>query len=117
MLFRKYTCFFYETPDGKRPVEDFIKSLGEHAQDKFIFKKELLGHFGPDLRYPHTKNIGDGIFELRFKSAEGQIRILFFFFCGRQIVLLHGFVKKKQKTPKKEIKIAKKRMRELVTRK
>ncbi len=67
----KHTCVFYETADGKSPAEDFIDSLDESTQDKFIFKKELLEEFGPQLRYPHTDSIRDGIFELRFKGKEG----------------------------------------------
>lgn len=108
----KYTCIFYETIKGKSPVEDFIKSLTEDTQDKFIYKKELLEEFGPQLRFPHTDNIGKGIFELRFKGKEGQVRVLFFFFYKKQIILTHGFVKKTQKTPKKEIEIAEQRKKE-----
>ncbi len=108
----KYTCVYYETRDGKSPVEDFIDSLDESTQDKFIFKKELLEEFGPQLRYPHTDSIGDGVFELRFKGKEGQIRILFFFY-GEKIILTNGFIKKTRKTPKKEIRIAKVRREEI----
>jgi len=117
MFEKRYVCIFYETINGKSPVEDFIKALDEDTQDKFIYKKELLEHFGPLLRYPHTASIDEGIFELRFKEKKGQIRVLFFFFHKRQIILLHGFVKKTQKTPGNEIKISKKRMREFLNRK
>jgi len=116
MFFKKYVCFFYETVEGKRPVENFIKSLETTTQDKFLYKKELLEQFGPSLRHPHTDSIGNGIFELRFKGPEGQARVLFFFFCKKQIILLHGFVKKTRKTPLREIKTAKKRMREYLNR-
>jgi phage-related protein len=116
MFFKNYTCFFYETVDGKRPVEDFIKSLDEHTQDKFIYKKELLEYFGPALRHPHTDSVGDSIFELRFRGSEGQVRVLFFFFHKKQIILLHGFVKKTRKTPAGDIKTAKKRMCEYLNK-
>jgi len=111
-----YTCTFYKTVSGNSPVEDFIESLDEDTQDKFIYKKELLEYFGPQLRCPHTSEISEGIFELRFKGKEGQIRILFFFYYEKQIILVHGFVKKTQKTPKKEINIAKKRKTEYYQR-
>ena len=116
MLMGKYTCIFYETTHNKSPVEDFIKSLNEKTQDKFIFKKELLEQFGPQLRHPHTDDIGDDILELRFRGPEGQIRVLFFFFYKRRIILAHGFVKKTQKTPKKEIETARKRRNEYLAR-
>ncbi|MBA3066203.1 type II toxin-antitoxin system RelE/ParE family toxin [bacterium] len=106
---KNYICVFYETEAGKKPIEDFIDSLDASSWDKFIYKKELLEQLGPELRFPHTAPIGDGIFELRFKGKEGQIRVLFFFFHKRQIILLHGFVKKTKKAPKKEIEIARQR--------
>lgn len=74
----EYSCIFYETREGKSTVEEFIESLDEETQDKFILKKQLLQNFGSQLRYPHTDYIGEGIFELRFKGKEGQIRVLFF---------------------------------------
>ncbi len=81
-----YKCFFYETETGKSPVEIFIKSLDEATQDKFIFKIRLLEELGIKLRHPHTDNIGDGVFELRFTGKEGQIRILFFFLYQKKII-------------------------------
>ena len=105
----RYTCSFYETTDGKSPVEDFIESLDNATQKKFIYKNELLATMGPRLREPHSKSIGDGIFELRFEGKEGQIRVLFFFLYKKHVVYLHGFIKKTQKTPRKEINIAKQR--------
>jgi phage-related protein len=112
----EYTCIFYESITGKSPVEEFIESLDPETQDKFILKKQLLQDFGSQLRYPHTDHIGDGIFELRFKGEEGQIRVLFFFFYGRKIIFSHGFVKKTQKTPRREIEIAKERRKDFLAR-
>ncbi len=113
---QEYTCIFYETVNGKAPAEEFIESLDIETQDKFVFKQQLLQNFGPQLRYPHTENIGEGIFELRFKGKEGQIRVLFFFFHGRKIILTNGFIKKVQKTPQKEIEIAKERRKDFLAR-
>ena len=112
MHFERYKCVFYESPGGRFPVEEFISSLTEETQDKFLYKKELLEYFGPKLREPHTKSIGCGIFELRFKGKEGQIRVLFFFYHKRHIILAHGFSKKTRRTPRKEIRIAEERKNE-----
>lgn len=112
----KYICFFYETVSGKMPVEDFINSLDGNTYDKFIFKKELLEQLGPQLRFPHTDYIADGISELRFKGSKGQIRVLFFFFHKNQIILLPGFIKKTQKTPNKEVKTARQRKKDILQR-
>lgn len=116
MFFKRYHCIFYETVGGNSPVEKFIRSLTRETQDKFLYKKELLERLGPGLKYPHTKLISKGIFELRFRGKEGQIRVLFFFYRRKQIILLHGFIKKKQKTPSKEVKIALERKNEYINR-
>ena len=68
---------------------------------------------GPDLGMPHTRPMGDGLFELRLKAAEGIARVFFCTVVARKIVVLHQFVKKTEKTPNKEIKIAQSRMKEL----
>jgi len=110
---KNYTC---ETAHNKMPAEYFVNSLDEDTQDKFIYKKELLEELGPKLRFPHTDYIGDGISELRFRGKEGRIRIFFCFFYKRQIILLHGFVKKTKKTPNKEFKISQQKKKEYLER-
>ena len=102
----KYVCLFYQLSGGKKPAKEFIESLNRKTRDLFVIKVKLIEEFGPSLRQPHTKNIGEGIFELRFKGQEGQIRVLFFFYYKRQIVFTNGFIKKTQKTPINEIRIA-----------
>jgi len=113
---QEYICIFYETIDGKRPVEKFIESLDLETQDKFVIKQQLLQDFGPQLRYPHTDHLGEGLFELRFKGKEGQIRVLFFFFYEKRIIFTNGFVKKTQKVPRKEIEIAQERRKDFLMR-
>lgn len=111
-----YTCIFYESADGRKPAEEFVESLDQDTQDKFIIKQQLLQDFGPQLRYPHTDHLGEGLFELRFKGKEGQIRVLFFFFYGKRIIFTHGFVKKTQKAPRKEIELAQERRKDFLAR-
>jgi phage-related protein len=113
---QEYACIFYETAGGRRPVEEFVESLDQETLDKFIIKQQLLQDFGPLLSYPHTDHLGEGIFELRFKGKEGQIRVLFFFFRGKRIIFTHGFIKKTQKTPQKEIRIAETRRKDFLAR-
>ncbi len=69
--------------------------------------------FGSNLGLPHTRSMGNGLFELRVKSKEGIARVFFCTKVGKKIVMLHSFIKKSQKTPKKEIEIAKNRMSEV----
>ena len=68
---------------------------------------------GANLGPPHTDSMGDGLFELRLKGAEGIARVLFCTLVGRRIIMLHSFVKKTPKTPKREIKVAQTRMKEI----
>ncbi|MBF0483086.1 MAG: type II toxin-antitoxin system RelE/ParE family toxin [Candidatus Omnitrophica bacterium] len=72
------------------------------SKRKFVDSVGLLECFGRGLAMPHAKYIGDEIFELRFESVEGSIRVLYFFFDGDKAVLTNGFVKKSNRTPNKE---------------
>lgn len=70
---------------------------------------ELLEEKGNQLREPYNKSIDDGIFVLRCKVGNNITRILYFFYYEGKIILTNGFVKKTQKTPAEEIKLAKER--------
>lgn len=74
---------------------------------------ELIEEFGPALGKPHTAPMGGGLFEIRAKGKEGIGRAFFCTVKGREIVILHSFVKKTQRTPKKELEKARRRMREI----
>ncbi|MDS4028194.1 MAG: type II toxin-antitoxin system RelE/ParE family toxin [Candidatus Contendobacter sp.] len=73
----------------------------------------LMEEHGAELRLPHSRAMGDGLFELRCKSQEGIGRAFYCTMVGRQIIILHGFIKKTHKTPDRELKTARKRMRAL----
>jgi phage-related protein len=62
---------------------------------------------------PHTRAIGAGLFELRLKAAEGIARVLYCTLSNRGIVMLHQFIKRSEKTPRKELDIARRRMKEV----
>ena len=68
---------------------------------------------GPNLGAPHTKAFGDGLFELRLKGAEGIARVLFCTLVAKRIVMLHSFIKKSDKTPRREREVAEARMKEV----
>ncbi len=71
--------------------------------------------FGANLSMPHTRFIGKGLFELRVKSKEGIARVFFCTKTAKKIIMLHMFVKKSQKTPNKELKVAFERMKEVIS--
>lgn len=85
-----------------------MDSLNVKMRNKALNSLVLLEEFGNTLREPHSKPIGDGIFELRIKFASDITRIFYFFYVGNKIVLTNGFIKKTQKTPPAEIELAKK---------
>ena len=64
------------------------------------------------LAMPHTRAMRMGLLELRLKSREGIGRVFYCTLVGRKIVMLHQFVKKTDKTPPKELALARKRMKE-----
>jgi phage-related protein len=74
---------------------------------------ELLTEFGPNLRMPHSRAMGGGLFELRARGREGIGRVFYCFAVGQRVVILHAFVKKTQETPEQELRIARKRMKEV----
>lgn len=101
-----YQCNYFKTASGRIPAREFIESLDPRTQRKFFYVRGLLEEFGHRLPAPHTRHLGNGIFELRFGVIEGNIRILYFFFSSNQIILTNGFVKKTGKTPSREIHLA-----------
>ena len=74
---------------------------------------ELLMKHGPNLRLPHSRTLGDSLFELRPRGKSGIGRAFYCFVIGRRAVVLHAFVKKSQQTPDRELKLARKRLKEM----
>ena len=73
---------------------------------------EMIEEFGPALGAPYTAPMGGGLFEIRARGKEGIGRALFGTAKGGEILILHSFIKKTQKTPKKDLAIARKRLKE-----
>ena len=74
-----YNTIFYETADGRIPAKEFLLSLDYDMRAKMIRTLELLQKNGPDLREPYSKELEDGIFELRVKFGTNISRLLYFF--------------------------------------
>lgn len=81
---------------------------------RYLRLTDLILEFGSNLGMPHTKSLGDGLIELRVKSKEGAARVFYCTMMGNKIVMLHLIIKKSNKIPKKEIQIAKNRMKEVL---
>jgi phage-related protein len=108
---------FYSRADGTSPVREFLEGLDEKTQARFIWSIEQLRQLNVRAREPLVKPLEGKLWELRRASQGNIYRLLYFFFSGRRIVFVHGFQKKTQKTPRKEIEVARTRMEDYVKRK
>jgi hypothetical protein len=86
--------------------------LGLYAS--FVRISEQMVMSGPNLGMPYTKAMGEGLFEIRARGPEGIGRAFYCCMKGKRIIILHGFVKKTQATPTKELRLAKQRMKEVL---
>ncbi len=101
---------------ANRDVEQFILELPSGLIAKYLRLTDLMQEFGSNLGMPHSRALTGGLFELRVKGQEGIARVFYCTLVGRRIMILHGFVKKSQKTPVKELKVARRRMAEVKER-
>ncbi|NVN91853.1 MAG: type II toxin-antitoxin system RelE/ParE family toxin [Desulfuromonadales bacterium] len=74
-----------------------------------------MEEYGPNLGMPHTRAIGNGLFEIRAKAEEGVGRAFFCTMVERKIIILHSIIKKTDKTPKRELDIALTRLKEVIS--
>lgn len=105
----------YKASSGKKPVEEFISTLPSAVQYKVFDALTILAD-GQLLHMPISKslaNVHKGLHELRVKDGSGAYRVVYYIKVKEAIYLLHGFKKKTQKTPQKELKIALKRLKEV----
>ena len=96
-------------------VQEDVMALPVTLQARYINLTRRMMEFGPNLGLPHTDAFGGGLFELRLKGAEGIARVFFCTLVDKDIAMLHCFVKKSQKTPAKELNIARNRLQEIKT--
>lgn len=80
---------------------------------RFLHLAQIMQRQGADLGMPHTRALGSGLYEMRAKASEGIGRYFYCTLVGKEIVILHCFVKKTQKTPQRHLKIAKNRLNEV----
>ena len=106
---------FYQTPSGRSPVLEFVESLPGNIQADFYDALVRLSQ-AEVLSMPVSRNLAavhKGLHELRFRDRSGAYRVLYYVKVKDAIYMLHGFKKKTQKTPPKELKVALKRLKEI----
>ena len=94
-------------------VEQQILALPDTLAARYVVLTSRMVAVGAHLGPPHTDSMGDGLFELRLKGAEGIARVFFCTLVARRIIMLHSFIKKTPKAPQREIKVAQTRMKEV----
>jgi phage-related protein len=105
-MVEEWIIFYYLTSNGSNPVHDFITSQSENAQGKIGRTLDLLSKYNIQVREPHVKKIGGTpLWELRILGGD-SLRIFYVVVLSKSFLLLHGFLKKTNKTPANEIKIA-----------
>lgn len=107
---QEWQLVFYIDENGNDPVHEFIADLDEKTQTRILLALERLRVQNIQAREPLVKHIEGKLWEVRQSSANNIYRVFYFFFTGRRIILLHGFQKKTQKTPRQEIETAQRRM-------
>lgn len=113
---KEFEVIPYTMEDGTIPFYEFLGKQSNKMQAKVLMELELLEDYGNELGGKYTKHLGDGIFELRIKVSTDITRVLYFFYIDKRIILTNGFVKKTQKTPRREIEKAKKYRKDYLTR-
>ena len=93
-------------------VQQWVDDLPVRLRAYYARITERMIKYGPYLGMPYVRALGNGLYEIRAISKEGIAR---FFFCtkSKQIIILHGFIKKSQKTPKREVDLARRRLKEV----
>lgn len=109
---KKLPAFFYENANGRQPVREWLLDLS--PEDRKIVGSDIQKvEFGWPLGMPYCRSLGDGLWEVRSNLADGKIGRVVFCIVRKCMVLLHAFIKKTQKTPAHDLKLALKRMKEV----
>jgi phage-related protein len=96
-----------------KDVEAFVLGLPDGLLARYLRLADMMHEFGANLDMTHTRAMGEGLFEWRVKSKEGIARVFFRAVIGQRVVMLYCFIKKSEKTPPKELKLARLRLSEV----
>src|SRR6516165_4674124 len=106
---KRVPAIFFRTEAGREPVRDWLKSLPSREDRKRIGEDIKTVEFGWPIGMPVCRSLGGGIYEVRSDLEQNRIaRVLFYFDKKRRMVLLHGFIKKTQKTSDEDLELARK---------
>ena len=109
---KKIPAAFYQTGAGREPVREWLRALD--VDDRKIIGEDIATvEYGWPVGMPTCRPLGKGLWEIRSTLANNRIARVIFGIVDNQMVLLHGFIKKSQKTPDKGLSLARERLKEI----
>jgi phage-related protein len=109
-IMSNWTVENYIDARGRSPVEEFFDQLPANDRARIDQTIGLLEEFGLQPGPPYVKHLEGKLWELRVRAGRRSYRVIYFAFTGQRFILLHAFLKKTQKTPRREIATAKRRL-------
>ena len=104
---------FYLSSNGRSPVFEFIHEQEKANKAMILAVLKDIQHFGFNAKGCLFKNLGKKLWEIKIRTVSTGYRFLYALMESNKIIILHGFKKKTQKTPLKEITLARKRLNEI----
>jgi len=104
---------YYQNQNGKLPVKEWLDDLDHEPKAEIFRIFTLLQKYGTELGLPFVRALEHKVYEVRAKDKSGIYRVLYFAYTDKTFVMLHGFQKKTQATPRRELDIAIKRLKEV----
>ncbi|MCY3624507.1 MAG: type II toxin-antitoxin system RelE/ParE family toxin [Candidatus Dadabacteria bacterium] len=109
-VLKRLSAYFYRSEEDREPVREWLRSL--NPVDRKIIGEDIRKiEFSWPLGMPFVRSLGRGLWEVRSRLVDGRMSRIIFCVEKDRMILLHGFIKKSQKTPKKDIDLAIKRKR------
>jgi phage-related protein len=109
---KRLPAAFYALPSGREPARDWLKGLD--LEDRKAIGEDIKDvEFSWPIGMPLCRSLGKGLWEVRSELRQGRIARVIFCVHDGQMVLLHGFMKKTQTTPKGDLELATRRMKEI----
>lgn len=109
---KKIYAQFYINESGNNPVRDWILAFSDEDK-KAVGVAIQKVEFGWPIGMPYSRKLGTDLWEVRVNISAGRIARVLFTLVGDEMVLIHGFIKKTQQTPKQDLDLARKRIKEL----
>ena len=109
---QRWSVEFYVDARGKSPIQEFVERMQARERVSVARAIDLLTLFGPRLGMPHARQVEGKLWELRAGSG----RLFYFLYIERRVIILHGYQKKSQRAPTKEIETGLRRMNDFLRR-